>query len=251
MAPTHAATVELAFATVKTGNRTLPMTVAKAVRSSIDFTTGQEKKEFSKEMTKRLALGKNIIVIDESSMLNNKDYATLLQVAEQSNVKIIFMGDPAQIPEVDATNPDKKQISKAFSDHEQVTLTEIKRTNDNDILEVLTAVRNNINNKIPKVDNTDNLKYLPVSQFNTLMAETINKDPENSVLIAYTNNAAKLYNQKIRESLGRTGDLQTGDIIVGFGGYNSKQIEKQHIAINNIKKFSKSNKILRKYLPLI
>jgi ribA/ribD-fused uncharacterized protein len=230
MAPIHAATVELAFATVKTGNRTLPMTVAKAVRSSIDFATGQEKKELSKEMTKRLALGKNIIVIDESSMLNNKDYATLLQVAEQNNVKIIFMGDPAQIPEVDPTNPDKKQISKAFSDHEQVTLTEIKRTSDNDILEVLTGVRNNINNKIPKVANTDNLKYLPVSKFNTLLAETVNEDPENTVLIAYTNNAVKLYNQKIRESLGRTGDLQAGDVIVGFGGYNSKQIEKQNIA---------------------
>lgn len=230
MAPTHAATVELAFATVKTGNRTLPMTVAKAVRTSMDFATNTERKEFSREMTKRLALGKNIIVLDEASMLNNKDYAALLQVAEQNNVKIIFMGDPAQIPEVDPTNPDKKQISKAFSDHEQVTLTEIKRTSDNDILEVLTAIRNNINNKIPKVANTDNLKYLPVSQFNALMAETVNEDPENTVLIAYTNNAAKLYNQKIRESLGRTGDLQGGDVIVGFGGYNSKQIEKQNIA---------------------
>jgi hypothetical protein len=62
------------------------------------------------------------------------------------------------------------------------------------------------------------------------MAETVNEDPENSILIAYTNNAATLYNQKIRESLGRTGDLQSGDVIVGFGGYNSKQIEAKNIA---------------------
>jgi ATP-dependent exoDNAse (exonuclease V) alpha subunit len=97
------------------------MTVAKAIKSSKDFTTGIETKEFSREMTKRLALGKNIIVLDEVSMLNNRDYAALLQVAQQNNIKIIFMGDPSQIPEVDATNPDKKQISKAFSDHEQIT----------------------------------------------------------------------------------------------------------------------------------
>ena len=230
MAPTHAATVELAFATVKTGNRTLPLTVAKSIKTSRDFTTGQEKREFSKEMNKRLGLAKNIIVVDEVSMLNSKDYTALVDVAKASGVRVIFMGDPAQIPEVTTTNPDKKQISKAFSEHEQINLTEIKRTSDNDILEVLTAVRNNINNKIPKVANTDNLKYLPISEFNSLMAETIAEDPENTVLVAYTNSAAKSYNQKIRGSLGRTGDLQPGDIIVGFGGYNSKQIEKQNIA---------------------
>jgi hypothetical protein len=230
MAPTHAATVELAFATVRTGNRELPMTVAKAVKNVINPVTKQQTQEFSKDMTKRMGLGNNILVIDEVSMLNKSDYAAVLSAARAKNVKIIFMGDPAQIPEVDPTNPTNKQISKAFSEHEQVELTEVKRTNDDNILRVLTAVRNNLNNKIPKVPNTETLQYLGINNFNTLLANMVAENPENSVLISYTNSAAKEYNAKIRESLGRTGNLQADDIIVGFGGYNSKQIEKQNIA---------------------
>ena len=41
---------------------------------------------------------------------------------------------------------------------------------------------------------------------------------------------AKAHNKRIRQSLGRTGDLVKEDIIVGFGGYNSKQVENGDIA---------------------
>jgi len=140
------------------------------------------------------------------------------------------MGDVMQIPEVDVRNPEKKLVSKAFSDVGQVVLTEVKRTSSDAILNMLTNVRNNVNDQIPIVPSTNQLEYLPISKFNSKLAEVFQKNPEETVLISYTNKGVQDYNTKIRESLGRYGDLQKGDIVVGYLGYSSKQIEKQNIA---------------------
>jgi len=241
MAPTHAATAELAFATVKTGNKTLPMTVASGF--STRSIGGRVVKAMTRKLLKKLALRNNVIVIDEVSMLNSATLDIVKGAIGSEDVKIIFMGDISQIPEVDQRNPATKQVSRAFNEFNQVKLTEVKRTSDNDILEVLTAVRNNINNKIPKVDNTDALRYLKVTDFNRQLAESVEKNPEETMLIAYTNSAVSEYNKKIRQELGRTGDLQKDDVIMGYLGYSSKQIEKGDIAnsiqytIKNIQKY--------------
>ena len=228
MAPTHAATAELAFATVNTGNKELPMTVASSF--STRSNGGIVSTTMTKKLLKKLALRNNIIVIDEVSMLGANTMEIVKGAIAGENVKIIFMGDISQIPEVDDRNPAVKQVSKAFSEFKQVKLTEVKRTSNNDILEVLTAIRNNINNKIPKVDNTDALKYLKVSEFNRQLADSVEKNPEETMLIAYTKNAVAEYNKKIRQELGRTGDLQKDDVIMGYLGYASKQIENGDIA---------------------
>jgi hypothetical protein len=230
LAPTHAATAELAFATVKTGNKQLPMTVASAISTKYDPATGESTPAINAKLARRLGLSNNIIVLDEVSMLNSKDYEALIQVAPKNNIKVIFMGDVMQIPEVDVRNPEKKLVSKAFSDVGQVVLTEVKRTSSDAILNMLTNVRNNVNDQIPIVPSTNQLEYLPISKFNSKLAEVFQKNPEETVLISYTNKGVQDYNAKIRESLGRYGDLKKGDVVVGYLGYSSKQIEKQNIA---------------------
>jgi hypothetical protein len=228
MAPTHAATAELAFATVKTGNKSLPATVASSF--STRAKGGARVAAMTKKLTKKLALRNNIIVIDEVSMLGSESFNVVKDAIKGEQIKVIFMGDISQIPEVTSNNPDAKQVSKAFSEFKQVKLTEVKRTSDNNILKVLTAIRYNVNNKIPKVPNTDVLKYLKSSEFNLRLAESIENGPEETMLIAYTNNAVREFNKKIRQELGRTGDLQKDDVIIGYLGYSSKQIEKGDIA---------------------
>ena len=231
MAPTHAATVELAFSILKSGNKFLPSTIASGIKTSVNRETGVKEQSFSKKITDRLGYN-NIIVIDELSMVNSEDYDSLKKVARQSGVKLIFMGDVLQIPEVTPSNPKEKQVSKGFSEseHDQVYLTEIKRTDSNEMLNILSNVRKTINEKIPQIENTDRVQFLDISDFNRKIIEYFKNDPENTVLINYTNEGVKNENLKIRTALGKTGDLKKGDIIVGFGGYNTKQIEKGNIA---------------------
>jgi len=231
MAPTHAATAELAFATAKIGNKDLPMTVASSFRIAVDPDTNQKQATMTKKLSDKIGYGQNIIVVDEVSMLPNKDLDLMLAALEKrSNIKVIFMGDKLQIPEVDTNNPEIKQVSKTFTQFNQVYLTEVKRTDSPAILKVLTNLRNNTNSLIPEVENTAQIKFVDDNDFDKLIVETFKKDPENSVLISYTNAGVEGSNQKIRNVLGRSGDLVKEDIIVGYLGYSSKQIEKQNIA---------------------
>ena len=228
MAPTHAATAELAFATVKTGNKILPATVASSFTAKPK--QGVMVSAMTNKLSKKLALRNNIIVIDEVSMLNSGSFDIIKQAVKGQQVKVIFMGDISQIPEVTKNNPNIKQVSKAFSEFKQVKLTEVKRTSDNNILKVLTAIRYNVNNKIPKVPNTDVLKYLKATDFNLRLAESVENSPEDTMLITFSNHSVTDYNKKIRQELGRTGDLQKDDVIIGYLGYSSKQIENGDIA---------------------
>jgi len=230
LAPTHAATAELAFATVKSGNKRLPMTVASAITSILNPATNEMIVTLSKKLISAMGLGKNVFVVDEVSMLNSKDYEALKEAASKNNVKIIFMGDIMQIPQVDVTNPEKKPVSKAFTELDQVRLTEVKRTSSNSILNMLTNVRNNVNDKIPVVESSDQLEYLPLPKFNSKLADVFEQNPEETVLISYTNRGVEQYNKKIRSTLGREGDLVPGDVVVGYLGYSSKQIEKSDLA---------------------
>ena len=225
MAPTHAATAELAFATVKSGNKQLPMTVQSAISAQRDRETGELKIGFTKKLADKLGFSDNIIVLDEVSMLSAKDYNNLKIAIQKHNAKVIFMGDILQIPEVDVANPTQKQVSKAFTDNEQVALTEVKRTESDAILEVLGQLRNDTRPAIPIIPNTEEIKFLKGSEYNQELVDTIKEDPENGVVISYTNNGVLAVNKKIRKLLGREGDLQQGDVIVGYLGYSSKQIE--------------------------
>ena len=232
MAPTHAATVELSMATSKTGNKSLAMTAASGFKEVRDFSTMTSKKVPSKKLDDRLGYFNNVLVVDEVSMLNRKDYETVKAVIASGykDMKVIFMGDMMQIPEVDASNPKEKQVSLAFSELENVELTEVKRTEDVGILNVLTAIRKQKSDLIPTIPSTNTISYLSQNDFDKKVYFTFKENPENTVMISYTNAGAKAHNKRIRQSLGRTGDLVKDDIIVGFGGYNSKQVETGDIA---------------------
>jgi len=71
-APTHAATVELAAATLRSGNKILPSTVASSL--AVDSQTGKWK--LSKKAAGKIRFG-NTIIVDEVSMLSAKDYIKL------------------------------------------------------------------------------------------------------------------------------------------------------------------------------
>jgi hypothetical protein len=250
LAPTHAATAELAFATVKSGNKELPMTVQSAVSDRIDNKTQTRKISFTKKLENKLGYVGNIIVVDEVSMLSAKDYLALNKAIENKDVKIVFMGDILQIPEVNVANPEVKQVSLAFSQPRQLNLTEVKRTESDAILEVLGTLRKNTQPQIPVIPNTEEIKYLSGTEYNKELVDTLKKEPEDTLVISYTNAGVTTTNSKIRGVLGRTGDLQENDIIVGYLGYSSKQIEKGNIAnsirytVQDVQKVGSTYKII-------
>lgn len=231
-APTHAATVELGFATVKTGNKQLPLTVA----SMKKYDRNLQKYVLSNKASGIIDGGK-IIVVDESSMLSSRDYNEIITVAK-GGYKVIFLGDKKQIPEVIATGEIKeKSVSKAFTDHKVVNLDVIHRTSNPDIKNVLQKIRDSKEFQLYKTkENTKNLVfYNSEIVFKKKLLQTVSNDPQNTDYIGYTNTSVSNMNKMIREkAFGRTGELQPGDIIMGYLGYASKQIASRPEVLGNL-----------------
>jgi len=226
LAPTHAAVAELAFSTVKAGNSRLPMTVQKSIW--IDPKTKTAK--FSASASARIGLG-SVIVVDESSMLDDKDVKNLMEASAEAGARLIYMGDEKQIPKVDATNPKSKPLSPAFTLYKQLRLNKIFRQSENTLLSVLGEIRKQTDFKLFKPEtNTASIAFVEKRDFDERYEQSLKTNPEGTVIIAYTNNAVQQTNSVARELLGRTGDTVKGDIIIGYLGYASKQIEKGDIA---------------------
>lgn len=233
LAPTHAATTELGMATAKFGNTLMPMTVRSAMNSTYDFKTGKTDWGPSRKLGEALAMG-GTMVIDEASMMNNADYQNIKTVARGLGVKIIFMGDKYQIPEVSTQNPSAKEISKAFTENPLIELTEVKRNDDPTVLSIWKALRTNRNGMIPEVANTDKIKYLPLNGFWKDAIKSFKEDPEQSVIISYTNKKVSENNKLMRQQLGYTGGLKVGEAVIGYPGYNAKQLQKGNLS-NSVK----------------
>ncbi len=242
-APTHAATVELAFGTMKTGNKVLPSTVASSFKQDADG-------EFnlSNKAQQKIGFGR-IIVVDETTMLNKKDYDKIKSISEKGKYKVIFIGDKKQIPEV-STNNENKDISKAFTENKAINLDVIHRTSNENIKSILQKVRDSINFQLYKLkENTENVKFFDNDvDFKGKLREVVTANPQNTDYIAYTNSAVSAMNKLIREQIfGRTGIIQVGDIVMGYLGYSSKQIEKGNLANSVSYKVEKVNKTKNGY----
>lgn len=84
------------------------------------------------------------IVVDEGSMVNKQLLAHLLDAAETYDVKVLFLGDQAQLP------PVGEGKSTIWQYEDQVTLTRVMRF-DNQILKLATHLRGIVDHPAPRI----------------------------------------------------------------------------------------------------
>ena len=194
------------------------------------------------------------VIIDEASMINEENYNILNNIAKQNSLKIIYVGDSAQLAPV---NEDK--ISKVFRNGEGkvITLTQVERTDDNAILKEATDLRNG--NSLSGIssfnDKGEGVAYISPKhqdEINNVVAHYIKGlklDPNYFRILAYTNKAVSAYNNQVRELLGYTSPIpQVGEPMTGYTnwGYNWKT--KSYRFINSesykVSKVGKAHKIV-------
>lgn len=102
--------------------------------------------------TKQIAHGKpvdlsdlDVIVVDEASMVNEHLFHLLSDIADKFNLKVVFMGDPAQLP------PVKESESLALQGETGIQLTKVMR-HDNQILALVSEIRQVIFSPAPSVN---------------------------------------------------------------------------------------------------
>lgn len=193
------------------------------------------------------------VIIDEASMINEENYDILNNIAKQNSLKIIYVGDSAQLASVN-----ENKISKVFRNGEGkvITLTQVERTDDNAILKEATELRNG--NPLSGISSFNNkgegVAYISPNhqdEINNVVAHYVKglkHNPNYFRILAYTNKAVSAYNNQVRELLGYTSPTpNVGEPMTGYTnwGYNWKT--KSYRFINSesykVSKVGKAHKI--------
>ena len=186
----------------------------------------------------------DIVVIDEASMIDDVLYQNLIEDAKNNNLKIIFVGDRAQLAPVNQAT-----ISKVFIDPDPnrkvVELFKVERTGDNAILEEATGLRNNqaLTKKSKFNSKGQGVAYIS-SKNRTAIIDTIQhflphiKDnPDYFRILAWSNAAVSEHNETVRRLLGYSGKMpQVGEPMVGYtnwGWHEASDYESPYDLVNS------------------
>lgn len=225
-ATTHKATSILKSKVQKYGFKTYTMHNLFGIQPSVDLNMS----EFDIRKTIDAYIAKksypNIIVIDEASMINQEHYNFIRELAERNDLKIIFIGDPAQLKPVKSTD-----ISPVFknNDGEIIFLTKVERTDNNAILKTATDIRNNkkLTYQTELNDKNEGIIYLQpsTSLIKKIILDNIDliKEDINSFkILAFTNKKVQTYNELVRSLLNYDEAPHIGEPIMMYDNKNRK-----------------------------
>jgi len=172
----------------------------------------------------------SIVVIDEASMINEKLYKKIINTAEAVGLKIIFVGDEAQLAPVG-----EDRISIVFRDNTYksnlLKLKKVERTGDNAILEEATNLRNNRpltkRSKFnPKGEGVAYIKSSNRQEINKVIRHFIprlKEDADSFRILAYHKAAVENYNKIVRDLLGYHDYIpRIGEPVVGYQNWGQK-----------------------------
>lgn len=171
----------------------------------------------------------SLVIIDEASMINRDLFELIKKQTRGFSTKIIFMGDPAQIPPV---NEQESVVFTNINDDNYYCLTKVERQSDiNPIAHIYDSLRNNLESPYDCFDKTTKLNEIGEGvvfikdrfEFRKILLDTFkNKefdlDTDYCKLIAWTNDAVIKSNYVIRkELLGDNVDIvEIGDVLMGY-----------------------------------
>ena len=170
----------------------------------------------------------NFVIIDEASMINQELYDLILEKTKGSRTKVLFMGDPAQIPPVG----EKESVVFKQTEIELHQLTKIERQNDtNPLAFIYDALRNNLNRIDGGFERKSNMNDLGEGVTFTLdkkafrlailekfTSEEYKKDTDFAKVIAWKNETVMMANKVIRDELfgTKTDIVEVGDILMAY-----------------------------------
>jgi exodeoxyribonuclease-5 len=180
----------------------------------------------------------DVLIIDEASMVNDSLYEFLEKFKKVLNLKIIYMGDPAQLKPVK-----QKHLSKALEQGTKLQLTKVERTGDNPILEESTNLRNGEDlNYQTKMVGPQGVEYSNEANFVTrtigenYTSEEFKTNKLYFRILSATNRAVKEINTKVRDLLyGDEADKQLvpGELLMGYNNFGVDYKTKQPLIINS------------------
>lgn len=172
----------------------------------------------------------NIVVIDEASMINKDLDSYLRSRSRMYNTRLLYLGDPAQLPPVGF------RASPIFVNERKFVLTEIiRQESDNPLLKLLNVLRKDIErgtqdfikylNNYPKNINDNNFGYITLNK-DDYFSLLVNMFKSKSILIdsdflrhgAWSNTAVINWNTSVRNQIVSDPNkiLNINDLLTGY-----------------------------------
>ena len=157
-----------------------------------------------------------IVVVDEASMVDTRNYVRLLDHVAHSGARIAVVGDTEQLPEIDAGG----LFAALADDPSTIRLTANVRQRDTWERDALTALRENrpAAALLAYLDHgrihVDESRRLPVA-ITAAYAENAATDPLRTVALASTRREVAVLNAAIRGQLVREGHVYDDGVTVG------------------------------------
>lgn len=176
----------------------------------------------------------NFVIVDEASMINQELFELIKKLTVGSQTKVLFMGDPAQLPPIS----EKESVVFTQSDIEIHWLTKIERQNDtNPLAFVYDALRNNLdrldggflrrsnmNDLGEGVIFTVNKAEFRKALLKKFTSDEYKKDTDFVKVIAWRNKTVKAANKVIRTALlgeDKTDIIEVGDVLMAYRSVSS------------------------------
>ena len=179
------------------------------------------------------------VVIDEASMINEENYGILNRIARDNGLKIIYVGDKAQLAPVNET-----QVSKVFRNSEGrvIELTQVERTDDNAILKEATNIRNGkpLSGESGFNERGEGVGYLTpksreeIGKVIRQYIQGLKDNPNFFRILAYTNKAVTDYNNYVRSLLGYNDSIpHVGEPLTGYSNWGYDRYTRGYRFINS------------------
>lgn len=192
--------------------------------------------QFGKQNKPKIQPG-DLLIVDEASMVNDALYEMLEDFKNDFGVKIIYVGDPAQLKPVR-----QSEISKVFRKGTQLQLTKVERTTDNPILDESTGLRSDQDFKYQtRVVGTEGVEYtMDAALARQWMRDnfTSKEFAENKLyfrVLSATNSKAQEINKVIRNLLfdNASEQIVPGDILMGYSNFDVDYVTGEPMIINS------------------
>lgn len=177
------------------------------------------------ELRKMPSMPSDLLIIDETSLVNDTLLAVTLEKASAKGCKVLFIGDSAQLKPVKQAH-----ISKVFTEIPKVCLTKVERQKDgNPLGPILLQIRNNIHSSeymfdVETIINSSDeglLHHGTSSSFLEAAEQGLRQVAYygsylHSRILTYTNDRMQLYNNLMRDRLKFTNELTKGELLMGY-----------------------------------
>lgn len=169
----------------------------------------------------------DIVVVDECSMIGKDLYSSLVETAKQHRFKIIFTGDPYQLPPVneEMLNGGKSQT---FNVKPRAVLETVERCGG-DLLKIVTETRRKVGGVAPPLPiQSDEVKWTKSKKkfFDSLL-----ENIDDSVYIAWTNASVHWVNEWLHDQIHGEGTplFIPGEKVIGNYTNNFWRAQQQFI----------------------